>query len=211
LKPYNIPHRSGILIAIEGIDGAGKTTQARFLADEYRGLGWDVVVTKEPTSGPWGKLIRDSAKNGRLAITEEVNAFIEDRKEHVREVIRPCLEQEKVVIADRYYLSTAAYQGARGLDTEELLQRNEDIAPEPDLAIILNVPVHIAIARIAERGDVQDHFEKESALLRVAECFERIQRPYVCRLDGSRSIRAVTSVMLGLVEARNLLRSKRSA
>ena len=82
-------HFPGFLMVIEGIDGAGKTTQADRIQSALQGLGFTVVRTKEPTAGRWGKLLRDSALTGRLSMEEEVETFIKDRREHVENLILP--------------------------------------------------------------------------------------------------------------------------
>src|SRR5438094_4143929 len=111
------PIPGGFLVAVEGIDGSGKTTQAERLArycDEKR---LTYILSKEPTSGKYGQLIRNSASHGRLSVEEETDILLKDRREHVDQVIQPALDQEKVVILDRYYFSTAAYQGAADPET----------------------------------------------------------------------------------------------
>src|SRR3954467_7924376 len=131
------PIPRGFLVAVEGIDGSGKTTQVERLArycDEKR---LTYILSKEPTSGKYGQLIRNSASRGRLSVEEEMDLLLKDRREHVDQVIQPALDQEKVVILDRYYFSTAAYQGAHGADPEIILSRNEAFAPQPDLLVIL--------------------------------------------------------------------------
>src|SRR6476660_6710847 len=100
----------GILVAFEGIDGAGKTTQAELLGRHLRQAGLTVVQTKEPTSVPHGQRLRASAATGRLGKDEELQAFLDDRRDHVRTLIAPALGRGEVVIVDRYYFSTAAYQ-----------------------------------------------------------------------------------------------------
>lgn len=172
----------------EGIDGAGKTTQARALAKNIRSLGFEVIESKEPTNGPWGQKLRASASTGRLPPRDELELFIKDRQEHVRGLIEPALADGKIVIIDRYYFSTAAYQGARGMDFEDILQQNEAFAPVPDLLFILRVEPSVGRARIAARGDEANLFEGEQALAASAEIFDRIQRPCVRRLDGTWSI-----------------------
>ncbi|HTD67074.1 MAG TPA: dTMP kinase, partial [Candidatus Limnocylindria bacterium] len=127
------PYFPGFLIAIEGIDGAGKTTQARLLQERLAARQLATIGTKEPTNGPWGRVLRESAQTGRLSIEDEVETFIKDRREHVADKIMPALRDGTIVIVDRYYFSTAAYQGARGLDPQELMRRNEEFAPQPDL------------------------------------------------------------------------------
>ncbi|MSP60451.1 MAG: dTMP kinase [Myxococcales bacterium] len=175
----------GVLVAIEGIDGAGKTTQAAMLAAWVEASGIEVVRTKEPTDGPWGRRLRASAQEGRLSPDEELHAFIEDRRQHVRELIAPSLAEGRVVIVDRYYFSTAAYQGARGRDPVELLQINEEFAPEPDLLVLLAVAPSVGVARIRERGDRANLFEREDLLARSAAIFAALEKPYLLTLDGA--------------------------
>src|SRR5688572_214527 len=186
----------GLLVAFEGIDGAGKTTQASKLAAHLRAMDVDVVDSKEPTNGQWGAELRRSASTGRLALERELELFILDRREHVRTLIGPALADGKVVIVDRYYFSTAAYQGARGMDFEEILVRNESFAPQPDLLFILVVSPRTGRARIAARGDRANLFEDEAALAASAEIFARIGRPYVRRLDGTWSISELEHTIL---------------
>ena len=88
-----------------------------------------------------------------------MDIFLKDRREHVDQVIQPALDEEKVVILDRYYFSTAAYQGAHGADPEIILSRNEAFAPQPDLLVILDVSPQTGLQRIRERGDEPNKFE----------------------------------------------------
>ncbi len=108
------PIPGGLLIAVEGIDGAGKTTVAAILAQWCGERGFACNFSKEPTSLQYGKILRESAKTGRLSAEEEVELFFKDRQEHVKRSIGPALADNSVVVLDRYYWSTAAYQGARG-------------------------------------------------------------------------------------------------
>jgi dTMP kinase len=182
---------SGILVAFEGIDGAGKTTQALALYNLLSSAGIPSISTKEPTNGQWGAKIRQSAITGRLPLAEEVHAFLEDRKEHVRDELIPALKKGKVVIVDRYYPSTVAYQGARGMNPAELLGSNS-FAPVPDFLFILDVDPKLGLARVASRGDTADLFEKEDELSRARQIFtdsslwsRQVKDLYI--LDGTRS------------------------
>ncbi len=195
----------GVLIVIEGIDGGGKTTLQRGLAQWAREQGRDVVETKEPTDGPIGRRIRAMAAGGRDGITaeEELELFVEDRQIHVAEVVQPALERGAVVIQDRSYFSTVAYQGQRGLDRAQLLARNEAIAPKPDVLLVVDIDPGAALERIRTgRGGATDDFERLESLRDLRDVFLAFDAAVV--LDGGASpaevleaARAVASPYLG--------------
>jgi dTMP kinase len=171
--------KSGILIAIEGIDGAGKTTQLRLLSDFLKRLGNDPVCSKEPTDGQWGRKIRESAFSGRMSAAEELHAFKEDRKEHVRDLILPALAANRTVILDRYFYSTLAYQGIRGGDVDSLMAEMLNIAPEPDIVFLLDVSPEVSLLRIQQgRGEIPNEFEKIENLQLVRFAFLRLAEKY---------------------------------
>lgn len=172
-------------MAFEGIDGAGKTTQVRLLEDVLRSEGIPFVSTKEPTQGPWGQKIRSSAVRGRMSPEQELDAFLRDRREHVTALIRPALAGDNAVIVDRYYLSTVAYQGARGLDPGRLLKLNA-FAPEPDVLLVLDVDPSVGLQRIRNRGDNADLFELEDELAKAREIFLSLPVAGLRILDGKR-------------------------
>lgn len=169
---------------MEGIDGAGKTTQVRMLERRLSAANVPYITTKEPTDGKWGTKIRQSAKTGRLPPEEELEAFLNDRREHVREEINPALNDGKIVLIDRYYLSTVAYQGARGLNPEKLLSLNS-FAPAPDILIVLDIDPKIGLQRVKERGDTADLFELEEELERARSIFRGLSLPDLHFLDGT--------------------------
>lgn len=177
------PMDRGVLIAFEGIDGAGKTTQAHELAADLRSIGFQVVTSKEPTDGPWGQKIRESARSGRMSPEEELHAFMEDRRAHVANLIQPALDAGKVVIVDRYYFSTVAYQGARGMDPAALLAQNEEIAPRPDVVVLLTIGAEDGLARVDARGTANE-FETIPALKASASIFDLLGGPHIIRVDG---------------------------
>lgn len=183
---------SGVLVVFEGIDGAGKTTQAAALAQRLSGLGIDVVTSKEPTNGPWGTKLRASAQTGRLPPDEELAAFVADRKEHVSSLIQPALQAGKVVIVDRYYYSTAAYQGVRGMDPDEIVRENETFAPRPHLLVILDVPPKVGVERIRTRGDEANLFEREADLEKSGAIFGAMRGDHVLHVDGAKSVSEVS-------------------
>ena len=177
---------TGVLIAFEGIDGSGKSTQAKKFVEWATKLGLDVVSSREPTDGPWGKKIREARFTARLSPQDELAAFIADRQEHVETLIKPALHRGALVVIDRYYYSTVAYQGARGLDPADLLQKNRAFAPVPDLVVLVDVDPKAALERIASRGQGTDLFENLTALTKVRELFLSLVDAHVALIDGAR-------------------------
>jgi dTMP kinase len=191
---------NGLLIVLEGIDGTGKSTQAKRLGEWFASQGREVVLSREPTSGPWGTKLRESAATGRLSPEDELEYFLNDRRQHVEELIAPSLAAGKVVILDRYYFSTMAYQGARGFDPAEIRRRNEAFAPVPDLLLVMDLDVDTSLGRIGARGDVANEFEKRENLERCREIFLSLKNESFVRvIDSSGSLDEVTRRMIGAV------------
>ena len=160
-----------MFIVLEGIDGTGKSTQTQRLAEWFRSQGREVVTSREPTDGPWGTKLRQSAATGRLSPEDELDYFLKDRLQHVEELIKPSLAAGKVVILDRYYFSTMAYQGCRGFDPTEIRKKNEAFAPVPDHLLILDIDVDTALGRIGGRGDTANEFEQRDSLQKCRDIF----------------------------------------
>jgi len=193
--------KKGVLIALEGIDGAGKTTQARNLYESLRQEGYTVHLLKEPTDGPWGKKIRSLALNGRTSPKEELELFLHDRKEDVEKNIQPGLDRKEIVIMDRYYFSSIAYQGALGIEPTTIRELNERFAPKPNITIILEIAPHVGISRIENgRGEDPNHFEHEDYLQSVGKIFRSIDDVSVQRIDGTRKVDDVTENVLNIVK-----------
>ncbi len=196
---------TGLLVVLEGIDGAGKTTLRAALAAELRARGHEVVETKEPTDGPIGQQIRTIARLGRDTVTaeEELELFLLDRARHVADVVLPALARGAVVLQDRSYFSTVAYQGGRGLDRAAILARCRAVAPAPHLLLVLDLPETVSAERIrAGRGGVTDDFEGLEALRQVREVF--LSFPEAVRVDATQSPAQVRHDALGHVLARVL-------
>ena len=142
--------KRGWLFVFEGIDGTGKSTQCRKMEDYLNAKEVPCVRLREPTDGVWGQKIREILTIGRGNITreEELFWFVEDRKEDVEKNILPALDQNKVVLLDRYYYSTAAYQGALGFNPDSIINDNEIFAPVPDRAYIFSATPEECLARI---------------------------------------------------------------
>ena len=180
---------SGLFIVIEGIDGTGKSTQAKMLQQALQQAGKTVVLDHEPSDGPYGKILRDSATTGRLSPQEELDLFHKDRKHHVDELIMPALKRGETVILDRYYFSTMAYQGQRGFDKDEIRETNLSFAPNPDILFILDLDVDLARERIGVRGDTTNEFEKRDALQYCRDTFLSVSHESFAHvIDSSQSI-----------------------
>ncbi|MBM3223716.1 MAG: dTMP kinase [Candidatus Tectomicrobia bacterium] len=182
----------GEFIVFEGIDGVGKTTQVDLLAQRLQQAGYEVVCLKEPTEGVWGQKLRQLAREGRhtVAPATELAWFLEDRREDVTQNIQPALARGQIVLLDRYYFSTMAYQGALHFDPEDIRRRNEAFAPPPDLLLLLEIPVTQSLARVQQRG-VPSAFERRDYLERVASAFAAMQFPYLRRIDAAGPVQEV--------------------
>ncbi len=194
-------NKKGLLIVFEGTDGTGKSTQLQLLAGVLQDKGFPVVSTREPTEGKYGQEIRALYSNRKkVSLEEELDLFMADRKEHIDTLLAPALASGKIILCDRYYLSTIAYQGAAGLDPAQILARNA-FAPTPDLALLFYAPVQTGVKRITEnRGETLNDFEKEEYLQKVAAQFEEMDFPWIKRVDASRSIAIIHQDVLRLVQ-----------
>jgi len=204
--------KKGVLIVFEGIDGAGKSTQAKALCERLIKAHFDTLLSKEPTEGRWGRKLKQLIKRGRKNTTpqEELDWFIKDRHEHVEKTIGPGVQKKKIVVLDRYYFSTIAYQSPLGFDPEEIEKRNLEFAPPPDLLFLIDLPPQSSLQRIAQkRGDPADSFEREEYLLHVNEVFKRMQKPFLHRLPGGEAAQELSNrvwnITMDYLEERKLL------
>jgi len=158
----------GLFLSFEGIDGSGKSTQARLLAGRLRAAGTEVVLTREPGGSPGAEEIRRLLVSGdpaRWSSETEILLFTAARRDHLERTIAPALARGAVVITDRFADSTRVYQGlprgARGADLRALVDRLHAlmIGREPDLALILDMAPDAALARGLARGTGEDRFE----------------------------------------------------
>ena len=194
---------SARLVAFEGLDGCGKTTQVARLAARLRAAGHDVLATREPTDGPWGRRIRARTLAGKRAEpAEELRWFLEDRREHVERQILPALDAGRVVLTDRYTLSTVAYQGARGLDWRVLLAESEATFPLPDLVLLFELEPADGLERVRARGGPREAFEDLESLEHVAEIFHAIAADYVARIPAAGTPDAVETAIAACVDQR---------
>jgi dTMP kinase len=169
----------GKFVSIEGIDKCGKSTHAKLLAEWLRSEGHEVVITDEPTNSAVGKMIKQILRGEfKVPIDVEALLFAADRVQHVINLVNPALREGKLVISERYIHSSLAYQSARGLSMSWIKKINK-YAPEPDLAILIDVSTKVASSR-ARSSRRPDEFEKDMALQ------ERVRRNYlhIARQEG---------------------------
>lgn len=188
-----------IFVVLEGIDGSGKTTQAKLLYEALRRDGYDAVLLSEPTNGKYGRLIRDKLVSGEYTAEELYNLFVLDRKENAKK-IRFYLEKGDVVIMDRYYISTIAYQGSQGIPIKKIIEDHRGL-PQPNLVVILDIEPKKALKRITS-GDT---FENVSFLEKVRSIYLEIPRILdipCCEIrivDGDRNINVIHEEIYSLV------------
>lgn len=195
----------GLFICFEGIDGSGKTTHSRLIVDRLCTLGYDAVYTTEPTrwSEPGKKLRESFFEPTRLPVEDEFKLFLKDRIYHVKSEVIPLLNDGKIVVTDRYYFSSVAYQGARGLDWQYILEENEKIAIAPHIVIFLDLPVDVALDRIAsERKEGINTFEKEESLRKVRDIYLLLADRFpklITKVDATKEISEIQEDVLKLI------------
>ena len=193
-----------MLINLEGIDGCGKSTQSKFLMEKFEENNEKAIILKEPTSGKYGKKLWEMLSGKREATTEQIlNLFVMDRKEHVDDKINPALKEGKIVLMDRYYYSTMAYQAAAGIDVNRIRKDNE-FAPKPDIVLIFDLPADLAMKRVKGHS-VADVFEKEEHLEKVRAAYLNLRDdPLVRIIDSTRTPEEIFDEVWKLVaEVRN--------
>ncbi len=172
---------SGVFICFEGIDGSGKTSHSRSAVDFLKSVSFDAVYTTEPTrySIPGRKLRESFFALERFPVEEEFRLFLEDRIIHLKDEVIPQLKNKKIVVTDRYYFSSVAYQGSRGLDWKYILSENEKVSIVPDIVLLLDLPVDVAIKRIAsDRTEGVNTFEKKESLQKVKEIYYALAKKF---------------------------------
>jgi len=175
---------TGSFIVLEGPDASGTTRQSEFLAERMRKEGYDVVHTSEPTEGPVGKQIRSILQAKSLPAADALQLlFTADRAEHVQACIEPALRAGKVVISDRYTLSTRIYGSALGLSAQWLQDINR-LFPVPDLTLITLPPFEVCMERLAKR-EQRDQLEGTTFQRTVYEAYQKVEDPTTIFVDTS--------------------------
>ena len=190
-------NKKGIFICIEGLDGSGKTTQAKLLAKKLR-KSHSAIYTAEPSRGKIGTFIRERCLYGekRLSSVIEALLFAADRIEHVENEVLPALHQGKLVISDRYLYSSLAYQGAAGLSLEWIEKINEH-ALKPDLAVFIDVDLKTVMNRLKSKKSVMENME---TLQKVRDVYLKfVAKGELVRLDGNHTKDEVSEVLSAMV------------
>ena len=191
--------KKGAFICIEGLDGCGKTTQAKLLVKKLR-KSHNAVYTAEPSHGRLGTYIRDSCLYGkkRLSSVLEALLFAADRIEHVETEVIPALEEGRLVVSDRYVYSSLAYQGAAGLSLDWIETVNEHVL-QPDLAVFIDVDPEAVVSRLKPKKSVMEDLETQKKVRQIYLKF--VEDGRLTRIDGDRSESEVAEDVYAVVTA----------
>ena len=196
--------RKGFFVCIEGLDGCGKTTQAKILVKRLNKKGYNTIYTAEPSHGKIGTFIKKYCLHAEKRVSNVVEAllFAADRIEHLEKEIIPALNDGKIVVSDRYIYSSLAYQGATGLDLKWVEKINEH-AIRPDLAILIDVEPDIVIRRLKSKKSVMENLETQKKVREVYLKF--VENKELFKIDGNKSKRevadAISKVVLRFLKA----------
>jgi len=189
----------GVFICIEGLDGCGKTTQAKMLVRRLR-KSCDAIYTAEPSRGKIGRFIKKHCLHGdkRSSGIVEALLFAADRSEHVENTVLPALKKGQIVVSDRYVYSSLAYQGATGLDLGWIKRINE-YAIRPDLAIFIDVEPETVVQRLKPKKSVMETLETQRKVREVYVGFA--EDGELTRVDGNRSKKQVAADIAAVVKS----------
>ena len=201
LPPRDVELWPGFLFVFEGIDGSGKTSVCEAISILLQKEGLDTIRLREYTKeSPWGIEIHERSRRGDLSPREELELFIRDREWHIENRIIPALRSGKIILLDRYFFATGAYQSvSTGIAWSEILRRNrEEIkAPEPDIVFLLDIPANEGLSRLAENRSEQNvQFERLDRLLKVREAYLDIANAdsaYFVTIDARKPLEEVIS------------------
>ena len=202
--------KKGKFITIDGVEGAGKSTQIEFICDYLKAKGTNVILTREPGGTDLGEKIRTlllSNSTGKMHADTELMLMFAARNEHIQNKIMPALAQGDWVLSDRFTDSSYAYQGGgRGLDMSRIAQLESWVVQDftPDMTLLLDVPVEIGMSRVESRGE-KDRIEMEKM-----DFFDRVRQAYIARsrefpdriklIDSSQTIEHTTKQIGAILE-----------
>ena len=190
----------GKLIVIEGIDGSGKSTCAKNLAEKLNSINIKTIYTFEPTHSHYGAKLREGMLSEDLDTEEELLLFVKDRKEHIEYMIKPALEEGYFIILDRYFYSSIAYQGAKGIDINRIMNLHKDFIVKPDIVFIFHLPIDIALNRIISKRGIADRFENETYLKKVDKIFHSFNEPFIYHIDTDKDIKIINDELFNILE-----------
>lgn len=192
---------AGVFLTFEGIDGSGKSTQARLLAETLRALGREVVLTREPGGSPGAEDIRKLVLEGdpdRWSAETEILLFTAARRDHLERTIQPALDAGKIVICDRFADSTRMYQGLSRGDLRAIVDQLHDlmIGREPDLTLLIDMDPATGLSRALSRKTTEERFEDfgEALQIKMRQGFLSLAVEFPERfrvIDGNRSVEVV--------------------
>jgi dTMP kinase len=190
-------HKKGVFICIEGLDGCGKTTQAKLLAEKLR-KSHNAVYTAEPSRGKIGAFIRKSCLYGgkRLSSVVEALLFAADRLEHVENEVLPALRQGRLVVSDRYVYSSLAYQGVAGLSLDWIEKINKH-ALRADFAVFIDVDPQIVMQRLKPTKSVMENLETQQKVRKIYLKF--VEKGDLVRIEGNKSKAEVATELFSVV------------
>ncbi|MEM1539362.1 MAG: dTMP kinase [Candidatus Bathyarchaeia archaeon] len=190
--------RKGFFICVEGLDGCGKTTQAKMLVSKLKRMGYDALYTAEPSRGKIGIFIRNYCLHGndRVPSVVETLLFAADRFEHVEKEIKPALAGGKIVVSDRYLYSSLAYQGAAGLDLDWIRRVNVH-ALNPNLAIFIDVKPETVVQRLKPKKSVMENIETQRKVREVY--LKLVKNGELVKVDGNKGKEEVAGEILSIV------------
>lgn len=197
----------GSFVVIEGLDGAGTTTQAARLVSRLRARGAEVLDTHEPTDGPIGRRIRACLRReeGAPARASLPWLYAADRADHLARFVEPMLHEGGWVVSDRYLHSSLAYQSL-DVPLDYVAMLNERFRA-PDLTIFLHAPVEVCLGRIGGRGEVREIFEERAALERISVQYDTVlsllegKGQRIERVDATGSVEAIETRIAELVDS----------
>ena len=195
----------GKLIVIEGIDGSGKSTCAKNLAEKLNSINIKTIYTFEPTHSHYGAKLREGMLSEDLDAEEELLLFVKDRKEHIEYMIKPALEEGYFIILDRYFYSSIAYQGAKGIDINRIINMHKDFIIKPDIVFIFHLPIDIALNRIISKRGIADRFENETYLKKVDKIFHSFNKPFIYHIDTDKDIKIINDELFNILEKSKML------
>ena len=189
--------KTGAFICIEGLDGCGKTTQAKIIAKKLS-KSYNAIYTAEPSRGKIGTYIRKSYlySEKRLSSVLEALLFAADRIEHIETEVLPALNQGKLVISDRYVYSSLAYQGAAGLSLDWIEKVNEH-ALQPDFAVFIDVDPKTVMHRLKPKKSVMENLETQQKVREIYLKF--VEKGNLTRINGDQSKNEVAKELYAVV------------